>query len=247
MAFMIRGALGNIKPSDCRVQGFWGILKVMDARQRVLKIAARLEHKYGRLRWRSHGDPLDMLIKTILSQNTNDNNRDRAYEALKKRFPTYESVVGANQKELAETIKVGGLHHQKAERIQEVLRKIKRERGSFDLSYLKKLSTEEAVKELTKFDGVGKKTAGVVLTFSLNKPYFPVDTHIDRITHRLGLVKRNEEPHDVMNRLVPSELKYQLHLHLIRHGRETCKARKPKCDICAINALCPVLRKGLPL
>ena len=211
-----------------------------------MKIAARLERKYGRLRWRSHGDPLDMLIKTILSQNTNDNNRDRAYTALKKRFPTYEAIVTANQNELAEAIKVGGLHHQKAKRIQEVLRKIKRERGSFDLGYLKKLNTAEAVKELTKFDGVGKKTAGVVLTFSLNKPYFPVDTHIGRITYRLGLVKKNEDPHDVMNKLVPNELKYQLHLHLIQHGRETCKARKPKCDMCIINALCPVPRKGLP-
>ncbi len=204
-----------------------------------MKIAARLERKYGRLRWRSHGDPLDMLIKTILSQNTNDNNRDRAYTSLKKRFPTYEAMINADERELAETIKVGGLHHQKAKRIQEVLRRIKVERGSFDLGYLKKLSTEEAVKELTKFDGVGKKTAGVVLTFGLNKPYFPVDTHIGRITHRFGLVKKNEDPHDVMNRLVPNELKYQLHLHLIEHGR-------PKCDICVINALCPVPRKGLP-
>lgn len=218
----------------------------MKARERVLKIAARLERKYGRLRWRSHGDPLDMLIKTILSQNTNDNNRDRAYAALKKRFPAYEAIANANQKELAETIKAGGLHHQKAKRIQEVLRRIKAERGSFDLSYLKKLSTAEAVNELTKFDGVGKKTAGVVLTFSLNKPYFPVDTHISRITYRLGLVEKNEDPHDVMNKLVPDELKYQLHLHLIQHGRETCKARKPQCDICVINAFCPVPRKGLP-
>jgi len=232
--------------SLCKIGGFWGILNAMKARDRVLKIAARLERKYGRLRWHSHGDPLDMLIKTILSQNTNDNNRDRAYAALKRRFPTYEAIINAEERELAETIKVGGLHHQKAKRIQEILRRIKAEHGSFDLSYLKKLSTEEAVKELTKFDGVGKKTAGVVLTFSLNKPYFPVDTHIHRITYRLGLVKKNEDPHDVMNKLVPDELKYQLHLHLIQHGRQTCKARKPKCDMCVINMLCPVPRKGLP-
>lgn len=216
----------------------------MTARERVLQIARRLERHYGRLEWASHGDPLDVLILTILSQNTNDQNRDRAYESLKKNFPSYESLVRAPTEKVAEAIKVGGLHQQKAQRIQEILKQIKRERGAYDLSYLKDLSTDEAVRELMRFDGVGKKTAGVVLTFSLHKPYFPVDTHISRITQRLGLVKKSEDPHDVMNALVPDRLKYQLHLHLIWHGRQTCKARKPQCEQCVIAELCPYPKKG---
>jgi endonuclease-3 len=215
----------------------------MTAREKVLQIAQRLEKHFGKLPWRSHGDPLDVLILTILSQNTNDQNRDRAHESLKRRFPTYESIVRAPTEKVAEAIKVGGLHRQKARRIQEILRRLKRERGAYDLSYLKDLSTEEAVHELLKFDGVGKKTAGVVLTFSLNKPYFPVDTHIHRITQRLGLVKKNQDPHDVMNALVPESLRYQLHLHLIWHGRQTCTARKPRCAQCVIADLCPYPKK----
>ncbi len=215
----------------------------MTAHERFLQIAQRLEKRFGRIQWESHGDPLDVLVLTILSQNTNDQNRDRAYESLKREFPTYESIVRAPTERVAEAIKVGGLHRQKAKRIQEILRRIKRERGEYDLSYLKDLSTEEAVRELLKFDGVGKKTAGVVLTFSLNKPYFPVDTHIHRITQRLGLVKKHQDPHDVMNALVPDHLKYQVHLHLIWHGRQTCTARRPRCDQCMIADLCPYPKK----
>jgi endonuclease-3 len=218
----------------------------MTAREKVKKLATLLEKKYGKLPWQSQGDPLEILVLTILSQNTNDNNRDRAFDSLKKAFPTYESVVRAPTEEVAEAIKEGGLHHQKARRIQEVLRRIKQERGAYDLSYLEKLSTQDAFNELIRFDGVGKKTTGVVLTFSLNKPYFPVDTHIERITHRLGLVKDGEDPHDVMNAIVPKELTYQFHLHLIWHGRETCKARKPLCEQCVIATLCPVPKQGLP-
>jgi endonuclease-3 len=218
----------------------------MKARTCLLQIAQCFENHYGPLPWKKQGEPLDILILTILSQNTNDGNRDQAYAALRKHFPTYQAIARADPDELAEVIRIGGLHRQKARRIQEILRTIQRERGAFDLSYLAKLSREDALKELLRFRGVGKKTAGIVLTFSLNKPYFPVDTHINRITRRLGLVHGSQDPHDVMNRLVPDGLKYQLHLHLIRHGREICKARKPLCDRCVINDLCPVPRRGLP-
>jgi len=202
-------------------------------------VAQRLENRYGQLRWQAHGEPLEILIKTILSQNTNDNNRDKAFAKLKERFPRYEDLVHADTEQIAEAIEIGGLHHQKARRIQKILQQIEEEQGSFNLSYLDSLSTEESLKELLRFEGVGKKTAGVVLLFSLKKPYFPVDTHIDRISRRLGLIKKGEEPHDKLNLLIPNELKYQLHLHLIRHGRETCKAIRPKCAICIINDLCP--------
>lgn len=217
----------------------------MTHEERLLRIASRLEELYGPIEWRSHGDPLEVLISTILSQNTNDANRDRAYESLKARFPSYEAILQADVNDLAEAIKPGGLQHQKARRIQQILRTLKAERGSFDLSYLQGLSLEEALKELLKHEGIGKKTAGIVLTFSLNKPYFPVDTHIRRIALRLRLVKRGQDPHEVMNRLVPDHLKYQLHLHLIRHGRTTCKARKPLCTQCVISDLCPTGRSNL--
>ena len=218
----------------------------MKSQERLLQIAHRLEDRFGSLPWKKQGEPLDILILTILSQNTNDSNRDRAYATLHKCFPTYQCIVDADADQLADAIRIGGLHRQKARRIQEILRTIQQERGAFDLSYLAKSSREDALKELLRFRGVGKKTAGIVLTFSLHKPYFSVDTHIDRITRRLGLVQQKEDPHNVMNRLVPDELKYQLHLHLIRHGRETCKARKPLCDRCLINDLCPVPRRELP-
>jgi endonuclease-3 len=218
----------------------------MKAREKVKQIAARLEKHFGPILWESQGDPLEILVLTILSQNTNDQNRDRAFASLKKRFPSYESIVRAPTQKVADAIKAGGLQYQKAKRIQEILRRIQAERGAYDLRYLQELSTLDAFHELMKFDGVGKKTTGVVLTFSLGKPYFPVDTHIDRITHRLGLVKDGEDPHDVMNALVPQTLVYQFHLHLIQHGRKTCKARRPLCDQCVISDLCPVPKRGLP-
>jgi len=212
--------------------------------ERLLEIASRLEELYGPIPWRAHGEPLDVLIKTILSQNTNDLNRDQAYHSLKGRFPTYEEVLEAPEEELAEAIRPGGLHRQKARRIRKILQEILRERGTFDLSFLKDLSMEEALKRLLSYEGVGKKTAGIVLLFSLGRPYFPVDTHIGRITRRLGLVKEGQDPHEVMNKLVPDRLKYQLHLHLISHGRETCRARRPQCKRCIIEDLCPFPEKG---
>ncbi len=206
---------------------------------RLLKIAARLEKKYGKIFWESHGNPLDVLILTILSQNTNDTNRDRAYAALSKKYSSHQQIVDAPLEELAEAIRIGGLHRQKAKRIQQVLRAIRQEQKSYSLDYLKRLSRDEALQELLKHNGVGKKTAGIVLTFSLNKPYFPVDTHITRISERLGFVKKNEDPHDKMNALVPEKIIYQFHMHLIAHGRETCKARKPLCHECVIRKFCP--------
>lgn len=204
----------------------------------ILEVARRLEARYGPLGWRGHGDPLDVLIKTILSQNTNDANRDRAYTALRQGFPTWEAVAAAPEAAIAEAIRPGGLHRQKARVIKHVLNTLLRERGQLKLDYLADMSLEEAMRELMRFPGVGKKTAGIVLLFALKKPYFPVDTHIKRITRRLGWVKSGD-PHDKLNPLIPDELKYQLHLHLIRHGRETCRARRPRCADCILNDLCP--------
>ena len=211
----------------------------MKTKARLLKIAQRLEDYYGPIPWESEGDPLDVLVLTILSQNTNDVNRDRAYAALTARYKSYDEIVSAPPDELADTIKVGGMHFQKAKRIQSVLREIHDEYGSYTLEHLWEMTRDEVLTELTKYKGIGKKTAGIVLTFSLNKPYFPVDTHITRITKRLEFVKEREDPHDVMNALVPDEPIYPYNIHLIYHGRETCRARKPLCDSCVIREYCP--------
>lgn len=211
----------------------------MQLDEHIAAVASLLERNYGKLEWHSHGDPLDVLIRTILSQNTTDENRDRAYAGLKERFPSCEAIAAADEEELAQALRPGGLHRQKARRIKEILQQVSRERDGFDLSYLGELSAEEALQELLQFEGVGKKTAGVVLLFSLRKPYFPVDTHIERLSQRLGWVERGEEPHEKLNPLIPDWLKYQLHLHLIRHGRRICRARRPRCGECFLNHLCP--------
>lgn len=209
-------------------------------RRRVLEVARRLQACYGPVQWQGVLDPLDTLVETILSQNTNDRNRDLAFAALKKTFSTWKGVIEVSPDVLAQVIRPAGLHRQKAKHIQNVLSTLVEEHGRFSLDHLVPLSRTEALRALTRFPGVGKKTAGIVLTFALNKPYFPVDTHIQRITARLGWVKAGQDPHDVMNALVPQRLIHPFHLHLIRHGRETCKARKPLCAGCAINELCPV-------
>jgi len=211
----------------------------MELKEHVLEVARRLEGEYGRLEWHSHGNPLDVLIKTILSQNTTDANRDRAYAGLRSRFPSYEAIATADEEELAAAIRTGGLHRQKARRIKQILQEISREQEVFDLGYLERLETGEALQELLKFEGIGKKTAGVVLLFSLGKPYFPVDTHIKRLSGRLGWISGGEDPHDKLNPLIPDRLKYQLHLQLIRHGRLICRARRPRCADCVLSDLCP--------
>ncbi len=211
---------------------------------RVREVADRLRARYGELVWHSQTDPLENLIETVLSQNTNDRNRDMAFAALKARYPTWEAVLQASVEELAATIRSAGLNRQKAARIQKILRWLREEQGAFSLDYLRDLGKEDALAGLTRFNGVGKKTAGIVLTFSLDKPYFPVDTHIKRVTRRLGWVEPGEDPHDTMNALVPEELVHAFHLYLIQHGRDTCKARKPRCEACPLNDLCPVFTEG---
>lgn len=221
-------------------------MKHLTDSERVDAIAGRLETHYAPIPWERQGDPLDVLILTILSQNTNDTNRDRAYAKLQQTYSSHQAMAQAPTEELAETIRTAGMHNQKAKSIQRALRTTYERHGAYDLRHLEELSGEEALKELVALKGVGKKTAGIVLAFSLGKPYFPVDTHIQRITKRLGFVEKNDDPHDVMNALVPDHLKFQFHIHLIQHGRDTCKARKPLCESCVIADLCPVPEEGLP-
>jgi endonuclease III len=214
---------------------------VTDSTQRAAEIYGRLMDEYGTPTWRPHYQPMDELVLTFLSQNTNDLNSGRAFEALKVRYPTWEAVLAAPVGELAETIRSGGLSRQKAPRIQAALRRILAERGEFSLDFLAGLPAEEAMRWLISFDGIGHKTASIVLLFCFNMPAFPVDTHIGRVTRRLGIAGPKEDEErikDIWERLVSPEWYYPLHLNLIRHGRQVCQARTPRCGLCVLNDLC---------
>jgi endonuclease-3 len=209
--------------------------------QKALQVHKTLLDFYGEPTWRNPLPAVDELVSTILSQNTNDVNRDRAFESLRRRFPTWESVRDAGAGEVVDSIRVAGLANQKGPRIQQVLREITAERGSLDLSFLNDLPLEAVRAWLMKFNGVGPKTAAIVLCFSLNRPAFPVDTHIYRVTGRIGLRPEKmsvEQAHPHMESLLPPETYYAAHLNIIRLGREICNARKPDCPACPVRGLC---------
>ena len=186
-------------------------------------------------------DPLDELINTILSQNTNDLNRDRAYRALRAKFPTWEAVRDAPTAEVVAAIKPAGLANQKGPRIQQVLKRITAERGELDIRFLGDLPVAEGKAWLTSLDGVGPKTASIVLLFALGKPAFPVDTHIHRVTGRLGLIPPKtsaDKAHEILEELVPPEWYHSFHLAVIEHGRKVCKAQRPLCAQCVLQKQC---------
>lgn len=212
----------------------------MNSKERIDWIAQRLLDRYGEIGI-TRSDPVEELITTILSQNTNDTNRDRACRSLIERFGTLEGVKDAPVEEIAEAIRIGGLHNQKSIRIKNVLERIMKERGDLDISFLSDVPLDEAMAWLLSFPGVGKKTAGIVMLFSFDKPYFPVDTHIKRVSQRLGLVEPKEDPHARMNEIIPHDaaLMRRLHLQLIRLGREVCHPRNPECQDCPLFERCP--------
>lgn len=206
------------------------------------EVHTRLLATYGEPAWRNPLPPLDELVSTILSQNTNDVNRDRAFSSLRDRFPTWEAVRDAQPKEVIEAIKVAGLSNQKGPRIQAALESITQQRGSLDLGFLQDMQDEDAYAWLLQFKGVGPKTASIVLQFSLNKPAFPVDTHIYRISGRLGLrplkMTADATHKHLASQFLPDTY-YAAHLNIIRLGREICRARKPQCQICPLQDICP--------
>lgn len=201
-------------------------------------VKKQLEFQYGPIEKNQDRTPLMTLIQTVLSQNTNDNNRDKAEKELWNRFDDYREIANSSEEEIADAIKTGGLQKQKARTIKGILQSVEKD-GKYTLSHFNDLEPESAWKKLMEFDGVGKKTAAVVALFALDKPIFPVDTHVRRVTSRLGLVREGEKHHETLTGLVPDEDMYQLHLHIIRHGRETCKARKPRCKGCILLQRCP--------
>jgi endonuclease III len=208
----------------------------------VRAIRDRLRELYGRPRQRPHREPVDELVRTILSQNTNDTNRDVAYERLRERFPTWREVRDAPLEKVEEAIRPGGLAQQKAPRIQHALRELD---DDMDLSWLEHAPREEALSFLTSLPGVGRKTAACVLIFSYGRPEIPVDTHVHRVGGRLGLFPPDasfERAHDEMLAITDPEDAYELHINLIRHGRAVCRPR-PRCEECALRRMCPYWRR----
>jgi len=220
------------------------------AAARVRAVADLLRAQYGDPQWRQHLPPLDELVNTILSQSTSDTNRDRAFQALRARFPTWEAVRDAPAEAVIEAIRQAGLANQKGPRIQRVLRRITEERGGdLSIDFLAGLPLEDARAWLTGLDGVGPKTAAIVLLFAFGRPAFPVDTHVLRLSQRLGLIGQKvsaEKAHDLMERIVPAEDYYAFHLNLIRHGREVCHARGPECPRCPLRPYCEDYRARFP-
>lgn len=212
-----------------------------DLSKRAIKIHETLLEAFGEPVWRNPLPAIDELVSTILSQNTNDINRDRAFNSLRAKFATWEAVRDAHTNDIVDAIRPAGLANQKGPRIQQVLRAITEERGSLNLDFLADLPVEEARTWLTKFNGVGPKTAAIVLCFSLGRPAFPVDTHIYRVTGRIGLRPEKmtvEQAHPHLESLFPPQTYYAAHLNIIRLGREICHARKPDCPKCPIIKLC---------
>ena len=211
-------------------------------RRRVRTIERRLRKRFGPLEPPRRTDPLEELILTVLSQHTSDLNAGRAFEALRDAFPSWEDVVLAKPERVADVIRSGGLANTKAPRIQQILREIRERQGRYDLSFLRERSDEEAREYLTSLPGVGPKTAAVVMSFSLGRAAMPVDTHVHRVSGRLGLIPPKtsaDKAHRLLEDLVPPELRTSLHVGLIRLGREICKAGRPRCEECPLVDLCP--------
>jgi endonuclease-3 len=213
---------------------------------KAVAVHQRLLEAYGQPVWRIRLPPLDELVSTILSQNTNDDNRDRAFDALRKAFPTWEAVRDAEPDAVVEAIRTAGLANQKGPRIQAVLRQITEQRGELDLEFLRSMAQDDVRSWLLDFKGVGPKTAAIVMQFALDMPAFPVDTHIHRVTQRLGLCPEGvsaEKAHRLLAKLFPPETYYAAHLNIIKHGREVCRARRPECSRCMLTDLCDFYRE----
>ena len=210
-------------------------------RRKAARVRAELLKAYGRPSWGKRLPAVDELVATILSQNTSDINSGRAFGQLLERFGTMAAVRDAALDDLIATIRPAGLANQKGPRIQAVLRAITETRGTLDLKFLRKLPPADARAWLTQFNGVGPKTASIVLLFSLGVPAFPVDTHVHRIARRLGLIAPNvgaDRAHELLEQALPPEWVYELHVDMIRHGRQVCQAQRPRCEACVLRDLC---------
>jgi endonuclease-3 len=211
--------------------------------RRVRAVRDRLRETYGVPAAPPHGRPVEELILTVLSQSTNDRNRDVAYLRLRERFPSWEAVRDAPVEEVEEAIRPGGISKVKSQRIQAILRALD---DPIDLGHLAGLPVEQARDELCALPGVGRKTAACVLLFSFGMADVPVDTHVSRVGTRLGLFRPGapfEELHDDMLAITPPGQELEFHVNLLRHGRRTCHAQRPHCEACPLNRMCPSSRR----
>lgn len=220
----------------------------MDTSKKLITISKLLNKAYGRRKPFKALDPVDELVKTVLSQNTNDRNSLGAFAVLKAHFSSWDGLLKADTKRIARLIRHAGLANIKAIRIKEILADIKHREGRIDLKFLKRTDLGAAVEYLMSLKGVGPKTAACVLLFSFHKPIMPVDTHIFRVTKRLGIISQKtgiEEAHDILTKMTPKSLIYELHLGIIEHGRRTCKAQNPRCGFCVLYNICQFKDKRL--
>lgn len=210
-------------------------------KEKYERIYDLLLEEYGEPQWRQHLPPVDELVSTILSQSTSDTNRDKGFYALKERYPDWESVMNAPESEVRDTIRPAGLANQKAPRIQAALRRIVQEKGELSLDFLQEMPVDEAMDWLMEMKGVGRKTASIVMLFAFGRPAFPVDTHVHRLSGRLGLIRPKvtaDKAHEILENIGEAKTYYPFHLNLIRHGREVCTARNPNCAVCVLKAHC---------
>jgi len=214
--------------------------------EKALRIHGLLLDEYGDRPWRA-SDPVATLVSTILSQNTNDVNRDRAFRRLRERFPSWEAVRDAPLEEITGAVRPAGLAPTKAPRIQRALRRITEERGEISLDFLADVAPDQAREWLLSIPGVGPKTAAIVLLFALGLPAFPVDTHVHRVAKRLGLIPprtTRERAHRLLEEMLPAEIYYTFHINLIAHGRAVCHARAPECERCVLHDYCAYYETG---
>ncbi|HVT89034.1 MAG TPA: hypothetical protein VHD56_09300 [Tepidisphaeraceae bacterium] len=205
-------------------------------------ILRRLTREYGPRPWKCQGKGVDVLVDTILSQNTSNANSDAGYRQLRRQFPSWNQVANAPVEEVERHIRVSGLSRIKAPRIQAILRQIKTDTGRIDLQFLAEWEPQKAYDYLTKFKGIGPKTAYCILMFSFGMKVFPIDTHIHRIAIRLGLIDPKINAGQACEQLTPAiapDDRYSMHVLLITHGRKTCRAINPKCAECVLLDICP--------
>ncbi|MDD5136718.1 MAG: endonuclease III [Candidatus Omnitrophica bacterium] len=218
----------------------------MNTQDRIRKILGLLDKAYGAPASFAKDDPVDVLIRTVLSQNTTDKNSLKAFAEMKKVFKRWDGALAAGTRRIAGIIKHAGLANIKAARIKDILAEIKRREGKIILARLAGLDVESALGYLESLKGVGPKTAACVLLFGFGRPVMPVDTHIFRVAKRLGLIDRKAgigEAHEALTNIVPKHLIYGFHLGIIEHGRRTCKSQTPKCGVCVVYGLCKFRRK----